>query len=96
MRFFWLLVLITIIAASLHLLFYKGLEIIIILIVIDFMILWTYAELENNKKDREKSILLEKIENLERLMSDLFNKVTRKFSNKKNDKKELIEWLSKF
>jgi len=96
MKFFWILVLITIIATSFHLAYYKSLEIVIILIVIDFMVLWTYTELENNKKDKERSILLIKIENLERLTSELFEKVTRRLSNKKNNKKELIEWLNRF
>ena len=96
MKFFWFLVLITIIAASFQLLFYKGLEIVIILIITDFMVLWAYTELENNKKDKEKSNLLIKIENLERLTSELFEKVSRRVSNKKIDKEELIEWLNKF
>lgn len=96
MRFFWVLILITIIATYFQLMFYKSLEMIITLIIIDFMVLWAYTELENKKKDKEKSNILMKIENLERLTSDLFEKITRRFSNKKNNKKELIEWLNKF
>ncbi len=91
MRFFWVLVLITIITS----LFYK-IEIILIMIVIDFIALWVYTELEYNKKSKEKSNLLTKIENLERLTSELFEKISRRVSNKKVDKKELIEWLNKF
>jgi len=64
--------------------------------LIDFMVLWTYTELENNKKDKEKSNLLIKIENLERLTSELFGKITRRFSNKEVNKKELVEWLNRF
>jgi len=76
-------------------LLYK-IEIILIMIVIDFIALWVYTESEHNKKDKEKSNLLIKIENLERLTSELFEKVSRRVSNKKIDKEELIEWLNKF
>ncbi len=95
MKFFWFLVLITIIATFFSL-FYKGLEIVIILIIIDFIVLWTYTELEKNRKNKEKNNLLIKIENLERLTSDLFDKITGRVSKEKIDKKELIEWLNKF
>ncbi|NIM46743.1 MAG: hypothetical protein GTN40_01125 [Candidatus Aenigmarchaeota archaeon] len=96
MKFFWVLVLITLIITSFQLMFYKSLEMILILIIIDFMVLWTYTEIENNKKDKERSSLVIKIENLERLTSELFEKITRRFSNKQNNKKELIEWLNRF
>jgi hypothetical protein len=90
------MIILTIIAISFQLIFYKSLEITMMLIIIDFMILWSYTELEKNKNDKEKSNLLIKIESLERLTSDLFDKITKRFSNKKNDKKELVEWLNKF
>ncbi|NIO44467.1 MAG: hypothetical protein GTN36_02835 [Candidatus Aenigmarchaeota archaeon] len=96
MKFFWILVLITIIVAYFQLLFYKSLEIIVTFVIIDFMVLWAYIELENNKKDKQRNILLVKIENLERLTSELFEKVTSRFSNKENNKEKLIEWLNKF
>ena len=86
--------LITLIAVYFNLAYLKGLEIVILLFITDFIALWIYTEL--GRKDSEKNILLEKIKNLERLVSDVFNKINKKFSNEKNNKKELVEWLNKF
>ena len=69
-------------------------EIVLFLIIMDSIVLWVSLELE--RKNNNEGILLEKIENMERLVSDLFDKVTNKFSNKKNEKKDLVEWLNKF
>lgn len=94
MRFFWILLIITIITASLNLVFFISVEVLALLIIMDFIVLWSYTEIEKN--GNEENVLLEKIENLERLTSDLFNKVTKKFSNTKNNKKDIVEWLNKF
>jgi hypothetical protein len=72
----------------------KSFELIIVLFITDFIVLWT--ELETDGKGKGKSILAEKIENLEKLISDVFNKMTKKPTNEKDEKKEIIEWLNKF
>ena len=94
MRFFWILIAATVIAISLNLIYQTGLEIVILLLLTDFMALWIYAE--SDKEGSGNIILIEKIGGIERLISDLFNKMSKKFSNGNNDKKEIIEWLNKF
>ena len=93
MRFFWIMVIITAIFV-LGLSSLKSFELIILLFITDFIVLWT--ELETNGKGKGKSILAEKIENLEKLISDVFNKMTQKPTDEKEEKKEIIEWLNKF
>jgi len=93
MRFFWIMMIITaLIVLGLGSL--KSFELIILLFITDFIILWT--ELETNGKGKGKSILTEKIENLEKLISDVFSKMTKKPTNEKDEKKEIIKWLNKF
>jgi hypothetical protein len=72
----------------------KSFELIILLFITDFIVLWT--QIESNKGENGKNILAEKIENLEKLISDVFNKMTKKPMNEKEEKKEIIEWLNKF
>ena len=72
----------------------KSFELIILLFITDFIVLWT--EVETDRKGKGKSILAEKIENLEKLISDVFNKMTKKPANEKDEKKEIIKWLNKF
>jgi hypothetical protein len=72
----------------------KSFELIILLFITDFIVLWT--ELETDGKGKGKSVLSEKIENLEKLISDVFNKMTKKPTNEKDEKKEIIKWLNKF
>ena len=88
MRFFWILIIITIASIIFYLFSSSGLELIIPLFIIDFISLWYSIE----SKESGKTILAEKIENLEKLTWNLFNKLT----GKQIDKKELTEWLSKF
>jgi hypothetical protein len=73
---------------------FKSFELIILLFITDFIVLWT--ELETDVKGKGKSVLAEKIENMEKLISDVFNKMTKKPINEKEEKKEIIEWLNKF
>jgi len=94
MRFFWLMVIITVIVIYLNSVYFKGLEVVILLFITDFMVLWIYLEMERDNV--EKSFLLEKIENLEKLTSSMFDKIAKRFSNEKNDKKDLIEALNNF
>ena len=82
----------TIIAVSFHLMFYSILEMVIMLIIVDFMALWVYIESEKGRN--EKSSLMKSIEHMEKSIYDVFNKVTL-YSNEKRDKKDLIEWLEK-
>jgi hypothetical protein len=84
----------TLISIYYHYVFSKGLEMVMLLIIVDLIALLTYNELY--KKDSEKSILKEKLENLERLTSQVFEKINSRFTNNKDDKKELIESLKKF
>lgn len=93
MRFFWIMVIITAIFV-LGLSSLKSFELIILLFITDFIVLWT--QIESNKGENGKNILAEKIENLEKLISDVFNKMTKKPMNEKEEKKEIIEWLNKF
>ncbi len=93
MRFFWIMVIITAIFV-LGLSSLKSFELIILLFITDFIVLWT--QIESNKGENGKNILAEKIENLEKLISDVFNKMTKKPTNEKEEKKEIIEWLNKF
>jgi len=93
MRFFWIMVIITAIFV-LGLSSLKSFELIVLLFITDFIVLWT--QIESNKGENGKNILAEKIENLERLISDVFNKMTKKPMNEKEEKKEIIEWLNKF
>jgi hypothetical protein len=72
----------------------QRLELIIPLIILDLIVLWTYAEL--GKKEPGNIGLKQKIENLEKLTYELFNKLTKKPSNSKDEKKEIVEWLNKF
>ena len=83
-----MLIIITIASLIFYLFSSKGLEIIIPLFIIDFISLWYSSE----SREPRKTILEEKIENLEKLTWDLFNKLT----DRKVDKKELVEWLNKF
>ncbi len=93
MRFFWIMVIITVIFV-LGLSSLKSFELIILLFITDFIVLWT--QIESNKGENGKNVLAEKIENLEKLISDVFNKMTKKPMNEKEEKKEIIEWLNKF
>ena len=93
MRFFWIMVIITAIFV-LGLSSLKSFELIIVLFITDFIVLWT--ESETDEKGKGKSVLAEKIENLEKLISDVFNKMTKKPINEKDEKKEIIKWLNKF
>jgi hypothetical protein len=93
MRFFWILIIITTASVAFYLTSLKGLELIIPLLTIDLIALWTYYEL--GKKEPENTSMKQKIENLEKLVYELFNRLTQKPTNK--DKKEdLTEWLNKF
>jgi len=94
MKFFWIMLAMTLISIYYHYVFSKGLEMVMLLIIVDLIALLTYNELY--KKDSEKSILKEKLENLERLTSQVFEKINSRFTNNKDDKKELIESLNKF
>jgi hypothetical protein len=94
MRFFWILIIITTASVAFYLTSLKGLELIIPLLTIDLIALWTYAELE--KKEPENTSLKQKIENLERLIYELFNRLKQKPPNDKDKKEELTEWLNKF
>jgi len=94
MRFFWLLTVITLLTIYFHSVTSEGLILIIMLIITDFMVLWVETEFEKN--NGEKSFLLEKIEILEKLTSDMFDKLNKRFSNNKNDKKDIIESLNQF
>jgi len=93
MRFFWLLTVITLLTIYFHSVTSEGLILIIMLIITDFMVLWVETEFEKN--NGEKSFLLEKIESLEKLTSDVFDKIN-KLTNNKNDKKDIIESLNQF
>ena len=93
MRFFWIMMIITaLIVLGLGSL--KSFELIILLFITDFIVLW--VESETDGRGKGKSVLAEKIEKLEKLISDVFNKMTKKLANGKDEKKEIIEWLNKF
>ncbi|OGI12246.1 hypothetical protein A3K64_02880 [Candidatus Micrarchaeota archaeon RBG_16_36_9] len=89
MRFFWILIVITIASVAFFITTLRGLELIIPLFIIDFIAL--LASNEFNIKDLERTSLISKIESLEKSIYDLFNK-----KNTSNDKKEIIECLNNF
>ena len=90
MRFFWILIIITMASVAFYLIFFNGLELVILLLIVDFIVLMVSNEL--GKDAFENKTLSNKIENLEKLTYDLFNKLT----GRQNDKEQLTKWLEEF
>lgn len=93
MRFFWILIIGTIASIVFYFISFAGLELVISLMIIDFIAL-IFSEFEG--RETGSNSLIKKIENLEKLIYDLFNKLTKTSYDKTQEKKEIEEWLNKF
>ena len=90
-RFFWITML-TVIAGLFQLLFYKSIELTIILFSVNFMVFG--LELTSSRSKRGVLLKLESIEmNLNDTVSNL---ISPKIAKIGENKKEIIEWLNKF
>jgi len=90
-RFFWI-TLVTIAVGLIQLLFFKSLELVIILFSINFMVFG----LEIGKIRSKRDIVL-KLEGLERSFNDIVsNIISPKIIKTEDKRKEIIEWLNKF
>ncbi|MFH1473359.1 MAG: hypothetical protein ABIE55_00540 [Candidatus Aenigmatarchaeota archaeon] len=90
-RFFWITML-TVIAGLFQLLFYKSIELTIILFSINFMVFG----LELARTTSKRGVLL-KLESIERDLNDtVSNLISPQIAKIGGSKKEIIEWLNKF
>ena len=94
MKFFWLLMAVTV-AALIWQTFYSGSMVFVAaMLLFDCMALW--ASFESKKGKTNSNPIIQKMENLEKLTSDMFEKLGSKLSHEKKDKKEIVEWLDRF
>lgn len=94
MKFFWLLMAATVAALIWQAMYSGSMVFVAAMIIFDCMALW--ASFESKKGNSNSNPLLKKLENLEKLTSDMFEKLNNKLSHEKKDKKEIVEWLDKF
>jgi hypothetical protein len=104
---FWILILMTVISAVLQMLGYNFLEVLIVLLIIDSLGFGSMIEIERKKSQKEvesSNIVTQKIEGLEKICQDVFQRVSTnpslaKLEEKMNLHKEerdsmLENWLS--
>jgi len=90
-RFFWITIM-TAIAGMFQLLFFKSIELTIILFSINFMVFG----LELAKTGSKRGFLL-KLEGIERNLNNIVSRmISPQIARIGKDKKEIIEWLNKF
>jgi hypothetical protein len=94
MKLFWLFAALTALSALMLSVYSTGLELVALLLVIDFMALWFYTE--TGKIGTESGFLKERITSIEKITSDMFEKLNKRFSKKTEEKEDIIEWLDKF
>jgi len=76
---FWILILLTIISAVLHMLGYNFLEVLIILLIIDSIGFGSMIEIERKKSNKEveaSNIVSQKLDGLEKICQDVLQKVS--------------------
>jgi hypothetical protein len=100
---FLLSVAITIILAGLQILGTDALDLIIIMIIIDFLSLGAYIEVEKNKSDKEtKGFITTKLEGIEKVCNDIFSHVVSpnpgfeaKLEKQKDDMNYILDKIAK-
>ena len=93
MKLFWMFLVLTVLSISWYSLYSKGFDIVIFLLLLDFMALWYYTE---KNKPNTGNFLSDKILILEKSTSDMFEKLNKRFSKKSDKKEDIVEWLDKF
>jgi hypothetical protein len=76
---FWILILMTVISAVLQMLGYNFLEVLIVLLIIDSLGFGSMIEIERKKSQKEvesSNIVTQKIEGLEKICQDVFQRVS--------------------
>jgi len=101
---FSVLIIVTIILTALQLFGYQVLDSIIIMVIIDFIALGANIELEKRKTPEEaKSYVTTKLDNIEKICSDIFNHVTsapnpdinKKLEKQKEDVSYILDKVAK-
>ena len=94
MKLFWIFMVASLLSVAWFVYSSLGIDPLIFIIFIDIMAVWFFAESREGNKIR--GIMIEKIEMLERLTSELFEKLNGKNSHADGNGKDIIKWLDKF
>lgn len=93
--FFWITFIITLFYIALQLLGQNVIDIIIILIIIDIIILELNRRIEKTRISKEIELKLKKIESIEKVCHDIFNKLESPIKKEKDDINYLLEKMAR-
>jgi hypothetical protein len=93
MKLFWLTLALTMASFLWYSAYSTGFEVVATLLLIDIMIAWAYIE---TRRGEGSGFLPEKIEVLEKMTSEMFEKLNKRLSKAEGKKEDIIEWLEKF
>ena len=94
MKLFWIFMVASLISVAWFVYSSLGIDPLIFIIFIDIMSVWFFVE--TRQENNLKGLMMDKIEMLEKLTSELFEKLNGKNSHADENGKDIIKWLDKF